>query len=276
MKVAIVTMRPKLADKNANLEIIKNHIEKTKADIYVFGELILCGYHVKDELRDIAETVDGPAIKFIKELAKKHKSYIVFGMPLKNQKVKGLIHNCAILIHPNGKVDIYNKWFLPTVGPFEEKIFFDEGEELTLCDTKFGKIGLIVCYDIFFPELCRAYTLLGADIIICISATPSVTRKLFETIIPARAVENTIFFIYANLVGTQENLVFWGGSEIRDPLANQIIKAPYFKESVKVCDLDLKQIEFARSVRPVLRDIKPQIYQDLYSFSRHHILDNKK
>ena len=175
MKVAIVTMRPKLADKKANLEIIKKYIEKTKADIYVFGELTLCGYHVKDELRDIAETIDGPAIGYVKELAKKHKSYIVFGMPLKNQKVKGLIHNCAILVHPNGKADTYNKWFLPTVGPFEEKIFFDEGEGLTLCDTKFGKIGLIVCYDIFFPELCRAYTLLGADIVICISATPSVT-----------------------------------------------------------------------------------------------------
>ena len=275
MKVAIVTMRPKLADKKANLEIIKKYIEKTKADIYVFGELTLCGYHVKDELRDIAETIDGPAIGYVKELAKKHKSYIVFGMPLKNQKVKGLIHNCAILVHPNGKVDTYNKWFLPTVGPFEEKIFFDEGEGLTLCDTKFGKIGLIVCYDIFFPELCRAYTLLGADIVICISATPSVTRKLFETIIPARAVENTIFFIYANLVGTQENLVFWGGSEIRDPLANQLLKAPYFKESVKVCDIDLKQIEFARAVRPVLRDIKPEIYQDLYSLSRSHKLDKK-
>jgi len=276
MKVAIITMRPKIANTKANLERMKKHIEKTKADMYIFGELTICGYHVKDELRGVAETVDGPAIKFVKELAKKHKSYIVFGMPLKDSTVKGLINNSAIMVHPDRKVDVYNKWFLPTVGPFEEKIFFDEGEGLTLCNTKFGKIGLIVCYDIFFPELCRAYTLMGADIIICLSATPSVTRKYFETLIPARAVENTVFFIYVNLVGTQENLVFWGGSEIRDPLANQIAKAPYFKESVKVCDIDLKQIEFARANRPVLRDIKSEIYQDLYSLSRTHKLDTKK
>lgn len=276
MKVAIITMRPKLADKKANLEIIKKHIEKTKADMYIFGELTICGYHVKDELRDIAETVDGAAIKFVKELAKKHKCYIVFGMPLKDSTVKGLINNSAILVHPDGKVDTYNKWFLPTVGPFEEKIFFDEGESLTICQTKFGKIGLIVCYDIFFPELCRAYTLLGADIIICLSATPSVTRKYFEILIPARAVENTVFFIYVNLVGTQENLVFWGGSEIRDPLANQIVKAPYYKESVKVCEIDLKQLEFARANRTVLRDIKSEIYHDLYNLSRSHKLDTKK
>ena len=276
MKVAIITMRPKVADKKANLELMAKHIEKTKADMYVFGELTICGYHVKDELRDIAETVNGSTIKFVKELAKKNNCYIVFGMPLKNSTVKGLINNSALLIHPNGKVDTYNKWFLPTVGPFEEKIFFDEGENLKICDTKFGKIGLIVCYDIFFPELCRAYTLLGADIIICISATPSVTRKLFETIIPARAVENMVYFIYVNLVGTQENLVFWGGSQIYDPLAKLLVKAPYFIESVKVCDIDLKQIEYSRAVRPVLRDIKPEIYQDLYNLSRTLKLDTKK
>jgi predicted amidohydrolase len=230
---------------------MKKHVEKTKADIYVFGELSICGYHVKDELRDIAETVDGPAVKYMKNVAKKNNCYIVFGMPTKDSDVKGLIYNSSVLVHPNGKVDVYDKWFLPTVGPFEEKIFFDEGEKIKICDTKFGKIGLIVCYDIFFPELCRAYTLLGADIIICISATPTVSRKLFEAIIPARAVENTVFFIYVNLVGTQENLIFWGGSQAYDPLSNLLVKAPYFKESVKVIDIDLKQLEYSRAVRPV-------------------------
>lgn len=268
MKVALITMRPKIADKKANLEKMENYIIKTKADIYIFGELTICGYHVKDELRDIAEPVKGPTINYVKKIAQKHKCYIVFGMPLKHSTIKGLIHNAAILIHPNGKVDTYNKWFLPTVGPFEEKIFFDEGEELKICNTKIGKIGLIVCYDIFFPELCRAYTLMGADIIICISATPSVTRKYFETLIPARAVENTVFMIYVNLVGTQENLIFWGGSQAYDPLANLIVKAPYYKESIKTCEIDLKNLEFSRANRPVLRDIKSEIYHDLYDLSR--------
>jgi len=269
MKVALVTMRPKIANKKANLEIMEKYIEKTKADFYIFGELTICGYHVKDELRDIAETVNGPLINHMKKIAQKKKCYIVFGMPLKHNTIKGLIHNASILIHPNGKVDTYNKWFLPTIGPFEEKIFFDEGEELRISETKFGKIGLIVCYDLYFPELCRAYTLMGADIIICISATPSVTRKYFETLIPARAVENTIFMIYVNLVGTQENLVFWGGSQVYDPLAKLIAKAPYYKESIITCEIDLKQLEFARANRPIIRDIKSEIYQDLYNLSRN-------
>jgi predicted amidohydrolase len=98
---------------------------------------------------------------------------------------------------------------------------------------------------------------------------------LFEAVIPARAVENTVFFIYVNLVGTQENLIFWGGSQAYDPLSNLIVKAPYFKESVKVIDIDLKQLKYSRSVRPVLRDIKSEIYQDLYDASRNHTLSKK-
>ena len=276
MKIALISMRPKIADKKANLKKMEKYIEKTKADLYIFGELTICGYRIKDELRNIAEKIDGPSIKYMKKLAEKNKCYIVFGMPLINSQVEGLIHNSSVLVHPNGKIDTYNKWFMPTFGPFEEKIFFDEGEDIKICNTKFGKIGLMICYDIFFPELCRAYSMLGADIIICISATPSVTRKYFETLIPARAVENTVFFIYVNLVGTQEDLVFWGGSQIYDPLANLVVKAPYFKESIKTCEIDLKQIKFARANRPVIRDVRPQIYDDLYHISRKHTKPTKK
>ena len=270
MKIALISMRPKIADKKANLQKIEKLIKKTKADFYIFGEMSLTGYPLKDEIREIAETIDDESIKHMKKIAEKNKCYIVFGMPLKDNKVKGLIHNSAVLIHPNGKVDTYNKWFLPTFGPFEEKIFFDEGEKIEAFNTKFGKIGIIICYDLFFPELCKAYTLEGADIIICLSATPSVNRKYFETLLPARAIENTVFMIYVNIVGTQEDLIFFGGAQIYDPLGNLIAKAPYFKESAITCNLDLKNINIARANRPVIRDIRPEIYTDLYKLSRHH------
>ncbi|UCH72301.1 MAG: carbon-nitrogen hydrolase family protein [Thermoplasmatales archaeon] len=270
MKVALISMRPKIANKKANLQIMEKYISKTKADFYVFGEISLTGYRCKDELRDLAEKENGSSIKYMKKIAEKNKCYVVFGMPLEDNKVEGLIYNSAVLIHPNGKVDIYNKWFLPTFGPFEEKIFFDQGEKLKIFNTKFGKIGIIICYDLFFPELCKAYSLQGAGIIICLSAVPSVNRKYFETLIPARAIENTVFMIYSNLVGTQEDLVFWGGSQIYDPLGNLLAKSPYFKENVTTCKLDLKSIKKARANRPVIRDIRPEIYQDLYDFSRHH------
>jgi len=276
MKLAMVAMRPKLTDKKANLKKMEKYINKTKADMYVFGELSLIGYNTKDEYRDLAETQNGPSIKFIKNLAKKNNCYIVFGMAIKDKNVEGLIYNCSVMVHPEGKVDIYKKWFLPTFGPFEEKIFFDEGEDLCLCDTKFGKIGLIVCYDIFFPELCKAYSLLGADMIICISATPSVNRKYFEKLMPARAIENTVFFAYVNLVGTQEDLVFWGGSQAYEPLGNLIKRAEYFKENIITCELDFKKIKLARANRPVIRDVRPELFADLSNISRTHKKKTKK
>lgn len=270
MKIALVSARPKIADKKANLKIMENYIRKTKADFYVFGEMFLSGYPCKDEFKNLAETKQGPSIKQMKKIAKEKKCYIVFGMPLKDEKVEGLIYNSAILIHPNGKVDYYNKRFLITFGPFEEKFFFDEGEESNVFKTKFGKIGLFICYDLFFPEITKALSLQGADILICISASPSTTRKYFETLLPARAIENTTFLVYANIVGTQEDLVLWGGSQIYDPLGKLLIKAPYFKESIITYNLNLKELKTARANRPVLRDIRPEIYQDLYNISRFH------
>ncbi len=276
MKLALISMRPKIGKKNENIKKMKNYIESKKADLYVFGEMTLTGYPLKDEIREHAEGIDGPSIKKMKKIAEKNNCYIVFGMPLKNPNVKGLNHNSAVMVHPDGKIDTYNKWFLPTFGPFEEKIYYDEGETLTLCNTKYGKIGLIVCYDLFFPELSKAYSEMGADMIICISASPSVTRRYFETLLPARAIENTTFMIYSNIVGNQEELVFWGGSQAYDPLSDLIVKGQYFKENIVTCNIDLEKIKTARANRPVLRDIRPEIYMDLYEISRKHKKPSKK
>ena len=270
MKVSIVSMRPIIGNKKENINKMKQYITDSTSDLIVFGEMTLTGYPCKDDIKTLAELKDGSSITKLKEIAKEQNKYIIFGMPIKDQKIKGLIHNAAVLLHPNGKVNIFKKWFLPTFGPFEEKIFFDEGETLPIFETSFGKIGICICYDIYFPEITKAFSLQGADIIICISASPSVTRKYFETLLPARAIENTVFIIYANIIGNQENLVFWGGSQVYDPLGNQLVKAPYFEESMINCSLDLSIIQEARSNRPVLRDIRPEIFTDLYQLSRFH------
>lgn len=276
MKIALISMRPKIGDKKGNLQTMEQYIKQTKADLYVFGEISLTGYRLKDELRDLAEPIDGPSLKHMAKIAKQHNCYIILGLPRKDDTVKGLIYNSAVLIHPKGTIDIYDKWFLPTFGPFEEKIFFDEGEHLPLFQTALGKIGIIICYDLYFPELCKAYSLQGADIIICISASPSTTKQYFEALLPARAIENTTFMAYVNLVGTQEDLVCWGGSQLYDPLGNLLIRAPYYEESIITYDLDLKTLVRARANRPVMRDIRSELYQDLYNFSRFHNKSNTK
>jgi predicted amidohydrolase len=270
MKLALISARPHLADKAKNLSIMESAIKKTKADIYIFGEFFLQGDRCRDEIRDLAEPADGPSLARMKQLAKQKHCYIVFGMPLKDETVDGLIYNTAVLIHPTGTVDLYKKWFLPNTGPFEEKIFFDQGELLPVFQTELGKIGMLICYDLHFPELAKALALQGADLLICISASPSTTRKYFETLMPARALENTVFLAFVNLVGNQDDLVYWGGSQVYDPLGNLLVRAPYFKESIVTCEVNLKDLEPARARRTVLRDIRPEIYLDLYEYSRFH------
>ena len=276
MKLALISARPHLADKTKNISIMENAVKKTKADIYIFGEFFLQGDRCRDEIRDLAEPVDGPSLTHMKQVAKQKHCYIVFGMPLKDDTVDGLIYNTAVLIHPNGTVDLYKKWFLPNAGPFEEKIFFDQGELLPVFQTEFGKIGLLICYDLNFPELAKALALQGADLLICISASPSTTRKYFETLLPARALENTVFLAFVNLAGNQDDLIYWGGSQAYDPLGNLLVKAPYFKESIVTCEINLKDLEPARARRTVLRDIRPEIYLDLYEFSRFHTKKSQK
>ncbi len=270
MKLALISARPTIADKTKNVQLMERYINKTKADFYIFGEYFLTGDRCKDEFRNLAECLDGPSIQTLKKIAVTKRCNLVFGMPLKDEKIDGLLFNSAILIQSDGTVDAYKKWFLPNSGPFEEKIFFDQGEDLPVFSTPFGKIGLLICYDLNFPELTKALSLQGADLLICISASPSVTRKYFETFLPARALENTVFIAFVNLAGNQEDLIYWAGSQIYDPLGTLLIKAPYFKESIITYDIDFSVLESARARRPLLRDIRPEIYQDLYQFSRFH------
>ncbi len=270
MNLELVSMRPKIGEKKTNISTMKTIIQKSTADLIVFGEMTLTGYQCKDEIRSLAETIQETSLSSLKDLAQQENKHIIFGMPLKDEKVTGIIYNAAILLHPDGTINTYKKWFLPTFGPFEEKLYFDEGETLPVFATPFGTIGIQICYDIFFPEISKAYALQGADLIVCISASPSVTRSYFETILPTRAIETTTYIAYTNIVGPQEDLVFWGGSQIYDPFGKQIKKAPYFKETSITTEIKQDQLKQARANRPVLRDIRSEIYLDLYQYARYH------
>jgi len=265
MKVMAVNMEPKIGNKKKNLKKMMRFMDKEEADLYVFGELSLTGYMCKDELFELAESLDGESINEMKEIAKQKNASVIFGMPIEGRE--GIIYNASILIKPDG-IGIYKKNYLANFGPFEEKIYFKEGSNSSIFETKFGKIGLCICYDIFFPELLKSMTLRGADFIVCISASPSTSRQFFERVFPARAIENTSFIIYSNIVGEEENLVFWGGSQIYDPMGNLMARAEYFKEDYIIQDLDLSLIKDARIARPTLRDTKPDIFLDLYNIAR--------
>ncbi len=264
MKVALAQRAPKVDEKEENILIMKECVEKTAADIVVFGELFLTGYKCKN-FTDLAEPTTGKSVQRIVKIAKDNNRYIIFGMP---EKARNGIYNTAVLVHPNGKISKYRKIFLPHFGMFEERNYFKEGSKTEIFKTKFCKLGLMICYDIFFPEIAKCYALQGAEVLICISASPSQTKNYFERVMQARAIETTTFFLYVNLVGIEADMNFWGGGTVVGPRGDIKVRGEYFKEAIIEYDIDLNEISAARAARPVLLDTRDEICEELLHSAR--------
>ena len=266
IKIALAQISCKREDKAENLTKIEKTVIKAKkqaADLVIFPELSLTGYVVRDQIYELAETIPGPSTKVIENIARKTKAYIVFGMPELSEKTQATIYNAAVLVGPEGLIGKYRKMYLPTHSVFEEKRYFRPGYQAAAFDTELGKIGLIICYDIFFPEVSRLTRLKGAQLIVCISASPAVRRAFFETLTVARAIENTAFLAYVNLVGIEDGLQFWGGSRIVGPNGKVLVQAKYDDEDLVMCDVDYADIRSLETFVPTLKDLRPELFDEL-------------
>jgi predicted amidohydrolase len=256
----------KAADKKENLRKIEKTVAKAKsqcADMIIFPELSLTGYVVRDQIYELAEPVPGPSTQILTKIAEKTNMHIIFGMPELSGGTQATIHNTAVLLGPNGFVGKYRKMYLPTHSVFEEKRYFRPGYEAAAFDTQLGKIGLIICYDIFFPEVTRLTRLMDAQFIVCISASPAIRRSFFETLTSARAVENTAFLAFVNLVGVEDGLQFWGGSRLIGPQGRIIARAKYDEEDLVMGEVDYAETRSIETFVPTLRDLRPELFDKL-------------
>jgi predicted amidohydrolase len=269
-KLALCQITAKREDKRANLAKIQELTTKAKeqgADLAIFPEMSLTGYVLHDQVYGLAETIPGPSTAKVEQIAKKNGLYIVFGMPELSDKAQSTVYNTAVLIGPEGIVGKYRKMYLPTHSVFEEKRYFRPGYEPAAFQTEIGTLGLTICYDVFFPEVFRLSRLKGAQLIICISASPAVRRGYFEILTAARALENTVYLAYVNLVGVEEGLQFWGGSRLVSPTGDVLVKAKYDQEDFVVCEVDFSDLRTAETFIPTLRDLRPDLYNKLKELS---------
>jgi predicted amidohydrolase len=270
IKLALAQISSKRENKKANMQKIEAFTLKAKeqaADLVIFPELSLTGYVVRDQVYELAETIPGPATKKIENIARKAGIHVIFGMPELSEKTKATIFNTAVFIGPKGFIGKYRKMYLPTHSVFEEKRYFRSGYQTAAFNTPLGNIGLCICYDLFFPEVCRLTRLKGAQLIVTISASPSVRRSFFEILTAARALENTAFLAYVNLVGVEEGLQFWGGSRLVSPTGDVLAKAKYDEEDFVTCEVDYNDIRPAETFVPTLRDLRPELFGELKKYS---------
>ena len=264
--VALAQIDCKAGDKAGNLKKIEQatvRAQKQGAELLILPELSLTGYVVRDQIYELAEEIPGPSVKRIEAFAKKAGLHIIFGMPELSKNTQATLHNTAVLVGPKGLIGKYRKMYLPTHSIFEEKRYFRPGYQPAVFDTDLGKIGLIVCYDIYFPEVVRLTRLEGAQLIVCISASPAVRRTFFEVLTTARAIENTAFLAFVNLAGIEDGLQFWGGSRLLGPNGRIIVQAKHDEADFVTATIDYSDIRSIEAFIPVLKDLRPELFDKL-------------
>lgn len=257
VKAALFQLQPRLGEPARNLATLAKKVAAAKADLCVFPELYLTGYFNRDLLRTLAEPLDGPMVAEVRKAARASGSHIIVGMP-RASETRGVVHNSSVLVTPEGEAHAYDKLYLPTFSVFEEDLYFGEGRKLETFKTSLGRVGMSICYDLFFPEVTKSLAMQGADMLTCISASPTISRRYFEQVMPARAIETTCFLLYTNLVGPQDQVAFWGGAKAYGPRGDLKAEGPLMKEAVTKVALDLEEVNVARLKRPVLRDSRPE------------------
>ncbi len=260
LRVALAQLEPVPAAIENNVAKVREVVENHQADLYIFPEMFLVGYTSRDLLYKLSQPVSSSAIDALRLIAREHRVGIVIGFPEKTDY--GFSYNSLLAINERGEVYVYRKRHLPTFSVFDEARWFRAYRgRVEPWSFRGIKIGFGICYDVFFPEIFKAQVVQGAKMLIAISASPDSSVPLFHTLIRARALENTAFFIWVNMVGFFEGLGFGGGSMVVDPLGNVVEKLKLFEEEVRVVDIDLSLVDRARIVRPVIRD---SIIEDAY------------
>jgi beta-ureidopropionase len=218
---------------------------------------------------DFTEPVpDGPTVKLMQKLAKKHKMVLI--VPIYEVEQAGIYYNTAAVIDADGKyLGKYRKNHIPHTKPgFWEKFYFKPGNlGYPAFDTAYARIGVYICYDRHFPEGARALGLAGAEIVFNPSATVAgLSEYLWKLEQPAHAVANGYFVGAINRVGHEApwNIgEFYGQSYFCDPRGQIIAEAPRDKDAVVIADLNLDMISQVRSTWQFYRDRRPETYGPL-------------
>jgi N-carbamoylputrescine amidase len=251
---------------------------KKGAQIVCLQELFRSQYFCQTEdieLFNLAETIPGPTTEALGRVAKQHK--VVILASLFEKRMAGVYHNTAVIIDEQGKISgKYRKMHIPDDPLYYEKFYFTPGDlGFQTHDTKFGKVGALVCWDQWFPEAARLTALSGSEFILyptAIGWLPDEDEEMnqaqhsaWETIQRAHAIANGVYVVVVNRVGSEGKLNFWGQSFVADPFGRIIAKASSDKEEVLVVDCDLDKIEETRQNWPFLRDRRIDFYSPLSS-----------
>ena len=263
----------------ANLEKAIQRIRQAaerRADVVCLQELFRSEYFCQTEDTEkfkLAETIPGPTTETLSALAR--ETGVVIVASLFEKRVAGIYHNTAVIIDRDGRMaGKYRKMHIPDDPLYYEKFYFTPGDlGFASHDTTRGKLGVLVCWDQWFPEAARLTALSGAQILFYPTAIGWLAgekeevnqgqHQAWQTVQRGHAISNGVYVVAVNRVGREGNLQFWGRSFVVDPFGRIIAEASHDKEEVMVVDCDLNKIDETRQHWPFLRDRRIESYQGL-------------
>jgi predicted amidohydrolase len=263
LPLALAQINTRLGDVASNLEkhlTLAQEARQSGAQLVMFPELSLTGYVLQDIAASVAcrPSADDPV--FSKLLEASRNIDILAGFVEEDNRYRNFI--ASAYLSGGEIVHIHRKAYLPTYGIFDEKRFFAAGDRFRAFETRFGRVGVLICED--FWHVSSPYTLWmdGADILLFTSASPGrgITEEILgsakwvETVNQTYAGLFTTFVAHTNRVGFEDGLNFFGGSTVFDPDGKLVAQAPYNEESLTLAELDLSQLRRTRTRLPVLRD----------------------
>lgn len=215
--VATVQMKPGLGEVEDNLVQMSDTISKIasqqKVDLIVFPELVTTGYELGLRFTQLAQQIPGPSVNLMAQRAQELGVHVAFGLVAK-ERIESILYNAAVLLGPDGDlIGQYHKTHLRG----EERMAFREGYKLPVFETEFGNVGLMLGWDLAFPEVARSLALDGAEVLAVLGNWEKAEIDEWETLLKARAIENSCFVAGANRVGEDVTLEFGGESMIVDP-----------------------------------------------------------
>jgi N-carbamoylputrescine amidase len=231
------------------------------------------------EAFSLAETIPGPSSEAFSQLAKEKGVAIV--VPIFEKRAHGLYHNSIVMIEADGSIKgIYRKMHIPDDPGFYEKFYFTPGDlGYKSFDTKYAKVGTLICWDQWYPEAARLTALKGAEILVYPTAIGwdqteeeplrSAQHEAWYTMQRSHSIANGVFVVSVNRIGREGDLEFWGQSFVSDPFGRILYKASKDKEETVVVECDLSLIDHFRTRWPFLRDRRVDTFEDL----KHRFLE---
>ncbi|MBI3913480.1 MAG: carbon-nitrogen hydrolase family protein [Chloroflexi bacterium] len=268
IQVAIVQSHPRLAEPRANidrmLEIIDVIAGAQRVNLIVFPELATTGYECGVKFTELAEPAPGPTIAALAERAEKYQTYLAFGMVVKH-KVESVVYDSAVLVGPDPDAPVVGQYIKVHLKP-EERPIFRGGLRFPVIETNFGRVGLMLGWDVAFPESARTLALDGAELIAVCANWETQTIEEWRTLLQARAIENTVFVAGANRIGDEYTYSFGGESALIGPRGETLgtvgrDENDRPKEAYSIAKMDLDLVKKYREELQIMQSRQPIAYR---------------